>query len=289
MSKMIIMQGLPASGKSTKAKEIVETGGNFVRINKDLLRTMLHFGKWSGKNEELTRHAARLLAEGFLLKGVNVIIDDTNLNPGTLQSWKDLAQMHDVKVEVLTMSTSMEECIKRDSGREDRVGRDVIVNMALQNGLYLTPKKGFVLCDLDGTLCDIKHRLHYLEGAKKDWKGFFGGIADDIPRIEVLDKVLAFEREGYDIIFVSARPDDYREVTAQWLNNTFKGYIPHKTLIMRRSGDTRPDTEVKQQMLDTYFKDRSLIHRVIDDRPRVIEMWRANGLEVIDVGEGIDF
>ena len=42
MSKMVIMQGLPASGKSTRAEEIERSMGNAVRINKDLLRTMLH-------------------------------------------------------------------------------------------------------------------------------------------------------------------------------------------------------------------------------------------------------
>ncbi len=58
---------------------------------------------------------------------------------------------------------------------------------------------------------------------------------------------------------------------------------------MRRSGDKRPDTEVKQQIYDTYFKDKYNIAYVIDDRPSVIQMWRSNGLEVIDVGEGVDF
>ena len=58
---------------------------------------------------------------------------------------------------------------------------------------------------------------------------------------------------------------------------------------MRREHDKRPDVEVKQQMLDTYFPDRSWIHCVIDDRPSVIRMWKANGLEVIDVENDEEF
>ena len=58
---------------------------------------------------------------------------------------------------------------------------------------------------------------------------------------------------------------------------------------MRRGTDKRPDTEVKKQILDTYFPDKSVIHTVIDDRPSVIRMWREQGLKVIDVGEGIEF
>jgi hypothetical protein len=46
---------------------------------------------------------------------------------------------------------------------------------------------------------------------------------------------------------------------------------------------------VKNQMLDTYFPDKNVIRAVIDDRPSVIRMWRENGLDVIDVGKGIEF
>jgi hypothetical protein len=58
---------------------------------------------------------------------------------------------------------------------------------------------------------------------------------------------------------------------------------------MRRADDMRDDTIVKKQMLDTYFPDTSKIEAVIDDRPPVIRMWRENGLNVIDVGKGIEF
>lgn len=57
---------------------------------------------------------------------------------------------------------------------------------------------------------------------------------------------------------------------------------------MRRAKDSRPDTEVKQDILDQYFK-KELIDVVIDDRPSVIRMWRSNGLEVLDVGKGEEF
>lgn len=308
MAKLTIMQGLPASGKSTKVQELMKADGNAVRINKDLLRKMLHFNKWSGKNEGLTREAARILAREFLLQGKNVIIDDTNLNEGTMQSWLDLAKMTlGTKVQTVKMDTPIEECIKRDAGRLDSVGRSVIVNMALLNGIYPKPAKGFVICDLDGTLCDISHRLHYVKpgklveissmkdgsmepGFKKDWRGFFAGIPDDKVRTEVLDMLLKYEGMGHEIILVSARPDDHREATEVWLKKAFKGYPLAKTLIMRRAGDSRDDTIVKQEIYDNYFKKHDYpILCVIDDRPSVIRMWRSNGLKVIDVGAGVEF
>lgn len=291
MSKMIIMQGLPASGKSTRAKELIQTMGNSVRINKDLIRTMLHFDKFTGPNEGQTRDAARVLAKHFLSYGMNVVIDDTNLNPGTMESWKGLAKEMDAKIEYQRIETPVEECVARDIIREKKVGRHTIIKMALQYQDYLKGEK-VVVCDLDGTLCDISHRLHFVknipEGGKKDWKGFFGGIADDVVRTEVLDKLLKYEEEGNKIFLVSARPEDYREQTEAWLEKAFKGYNLAHVLIMRNAGDKREDTEVKSDIYDKYLKNLS-ITKIIDDRPSVIRMWREKSLDVDDVGGGQEF
>lgn len=287
MSKMIIMHGLPASGKSTRAKELIAENGNCVRINKDLLRTMLHFDNFTGPNESKTRDAARKLADWFLANDVNVIIDDTNLNPGTLHGWKDLARIHNAKVEVVRIDTPVEDCLLRDMDREKQVGNTVIKNMALMYGLAPIPKMGYVICDIDGTIADCEHRRHFLDGEKKDWKSFFEAMGEDSVRNEVAQQLVDYYNKMYTVIFVSARPERYKEKTLEWLNTHYLSFA--WTLIMRRDNDTRPDTEVKKQILDTYFPDRSLIHKVIDDRPSVIRMWRDAGLDVIDVGNGIEF
>lgn len=283
------MQGLPASGKSTRAKEIIEQSGNTVRINKDLLRKMLHFDKHDWKNEERTRAASRLLTKYFLDE-CNVIVDDTNLNERTLQSWKGLAQEKGVKHQVVKMDTTIGMCLIRDKGREGSVGPDVIVQMAMRNSVYPIPQKGFVLVDIDGTLANCSHRQHFLEGEKKDWTSFFSHMSGDTVRLDVLNQVRELADEGYEIVIVSARPEDYRAKTIQWLeeSNVILDLSP-ATVIMRRSGDKRPDTEVKLEMYEQFFKDKYPIHCVFDDRPRIIEMWQSQGLSVVDVGQGIDF
>lgn len=281
------MVGLPASGKSTKAQEFVAQG-NTVRLNKDLLRTMLHFDKWSGRNEGLTRDAARTLAQHFLAEGKTVIIDDTNLNEGTLQSWKDLAKDAKTKIQYERIDTPLSECLLRDRDREKPVGEHVIVGMAMQYDRYPKPEKPIVLCDLDGTLCNITHRLHHVKGEQKDWKAFFAGIVDDTVNQNVLDMVMEYEGNGHQIFFVSARPDQYRNMTEWWLERAFSGYKPYQALFMRKHGDMRPDTEVKKGMFEAYFS-KLPIETVIDDRPSVIRMWRELGLKVIDVGSGEEF
>lgn len=291
MSKLTINIGLPASGKSTESEKKILSDGNTVRINKDLLRTMLHFDKFTGKNEGLTRDASRVLAKFYLTNSTNVIIDDTNLNPSTKQSWVDLAKECDAKIEYLDMThVSVNECIDRDSKREKRVGKHVIQKMALQYLEYMKGEK-VVICDLDGTLCDIEHRRHFVAQTPKDWKGFFEAMTDDTAREEVVKLLRQFQKERKKIIFVSARPETYRSTTEWWLDVKVGSPIektPYEMLIMREANDKRPDTEVKSDIYDKYLKNLN-ITSVIDDRPSVIRMWRGKGLDVIDVGNGEEF
>ena len=292
MPKLTVLVGLPASGKSTLAQELIKKNGNTIRINRDLLREMLHFNKWNGRNEGLTIDAEVALAKYFLMHNTNVIIDDTNLNHKNIQSYKDLADFSKAGMEVIRLNTSWAECVDRDRLREKHVGEHVIIQMAMQHGLYPQPSQGFILCDIDGTIADTTHRLHYVkveEGQKKDWKGFFSQMSKDQPRKDVIDTLMKYESMGHTIIFVSARPDTYREITEEWLERTFNGYKPHLTLFMRKVSDKRDDTIVKQEIYNRYFKDKYEIYRVIDDRPSVIRMWMSNGLTVLDVGKGIEF
>lgn len=294
MAKLKLLQGLPASGKSTRAKEIVGQG-NWIRVNRDLLRTMLHFDKWTGKNEAITVEAEKSLVLAMLWKGKNVVVDDCNLGQRNIEMWKsvvDAANTEDgVKAtfEIERIETHWFDCIKRDLERENSVGKDVILNMAIQHKLYEKPAKGFVVCDLDGTLCDISHRLHYVkrpEGEKKDWKSFFEEIGDDDMRKDTYDRVAGFIKDGYEVILVSARPDTYRKATKDWLKKY--PFFQYTALLMRRGDDKRPDTEVKKDIYERYLKGYK-IHKVIDDRPSVIRMWREQGLDVIDVGGGVEF
>ena len=105
MSKLYIMKGLPASGKSTRAREIIKADGNTVRVNKDLLREMLHFNHWSGKNEQKTSSAAIGLVTYLLtIQKCNVIVDDTNLNPKTLEAWTALGNTLGAKIEIVDLT-----------------------------------------------------------------------------------------------------------------------------------------------------------------------------------------
>jgi tRNA uridine 5-carbamoylmethylation protein Kti12 len=285
--KIIIMSGLPASGKSTKAKELIELYGNYVRVNRDLLRKMLHFDKWTPLNEKVTIQVEKAIIKEIITSGKNVIIDDTNLGD-TKNKWIDLAKSLDANWEVIEINTPIEECIFRDLNRKESVGKHVIINMARRNKIFINDLPD-VICDLDGTLCNIEHRTHFVEDVNnKDWHHFFEAMSDDIPNQNVID-ILSKEKDSCNIVFVSGRPDDYKQKTIDWLRK----YLPfeYQTLIMRHAGDHRPDNEVKTDIANTYFKKEN-IKVVIDDRPNVIvKTWiPLVGIEkIIDVGNNERF
>ena len=134
--KLIMMRGLPASGKSTYAKELMATDGAFVRVNKDLLREMMHFGTYSPANESLVKAAEVEIVEMALSMGQTVIVDDTNLGQKYEDQWRGLAEVWDTEFEIMDMmeKVSLHECLVRDYWREDNVGGDVIEKMAKQHG-----------------------------------------------------------------------------------------------------------------------------------------------------------
>ena len=285
MSKLTIMRGLPGSGKSTIAKEMCDTGYG-VRLNKDLLRTMMNFDKFTGINEGRVQDAQKVLAKFFLEKNINVIVDDTNLNPGTLQSWKNLTTSIGISYGVINVDTPIEVCIERDKLREKKVGSHVIEQMAWQYLDYMKNEK-VVVCDIDGTITDCEHRRHHLDGDKKDWKGFFSEMSQDSLRLEIAAQVgkLCMDEDA-TLIFVSARPEEYHKITMDWLDNHFS--VGPIRLIMRNSNDSRDDTIVKKEIYDKYLKNMNVI-RVFDDRPKVIRMWRELGLDCTDCGNGEEF
>lgn len=281
MAKLTMLRGLPASGKSTYAREQVDKTGNSARINRDDLRAMMFNSKWSGPREKFVVKAEELLARLAIECGMNPIIDDTNMPLGNRALWSATAAELGAKFEVVEMQTSIQQCIRRDAVREVTggfVGGGVIENLALTGGLIDFPDK-FIVCDVDGTLADLTNRLHHIQKEPKDYEMFFEMMVDDEPIWPVINWVTSLA-ENYMIVLVSGRPAYCWERTMAWMD---KYGVPASHLFMRRSGDHRPDTMIKNGILSKLPKERILF--AIDDRPCVVEqVWRANGVKVIPVG-----
>lgn len=139
--KVIVLIGLPGSGKSTWAKELVKTKSKWKRINKDDLRGMLDGGVWSKVNELFIKASRNALIELALDTGYSVIVDDTNIHPkniqeieSVVQDWKDTFVTRpspSIPVEIKVFYTSVSQCIANDLTRSGRaqVGEQVIRKM----------------------------------------------------------------------------------------------------------------------------------------------------------------
>lgn len=134
-----------------------------------------------------------------------------------------------------------------------------------------------VIFDIDGTLSNPEHRLHFVRGPKKDWGPFFDSLGDDT-LVESIAQLRAELSENNSIVIVTGRPEKYRHETESWLD---RWAIWYDKLYMRPDNDTRPDCAVKSQILDGIIEDGYAPWLVIDDRESVIEMWRDRGLTTL--------
>ena len=145
----------------------------------------------------------------------------------------------------------------------------------------------FIIVDIDGTIADCRHRLHFIKGENKDWDSFFKACKDDKPIQDVLDIInnLALD---YNLLFITGRSDVCKGETKHWLGE--KIMVNGYTLLMRKQGDFRPDDEVKPELLNNFLEESKLnkdvIQMVFEDRNSMVKKWREMGLTVAQVAEG---
>ena len=135
----------------------------------------------------------------------------------------------------------------------------------------------FVVCDLDGTLADDRHRQHYLEQQPQDWESYFAACGDDIPVWPVIMVVNALW--GGQVEIWTGRSEVVRETTVQWLANYG---IRYTKLRMRPEGDYRPDTELKGEWLAECDPPPWV---VFDDRSKSVAWWRSQGVVCLQVAD----
>lgn len=280
--KILFLKGLPASGKSTFAKELVAKEPDvWVRVNKDSLRKMLHDGKFSKGREKIVEQMHRNTAEKALSDGLSVIVDDTNFSPRHEETFRQMAERYNAEFEIKEFDTTVEECIERDNKRADHVGKDVILKMFHQGLCKTAPViredlRTAAIFDMDGTLA-IMHNRGPFEWAK---------VGNDLPNSPVMQALFAFEKYGVAILIVSGRDESCRKETMDWLARS--GVTPD-ALFMRPIDDMRKDTIIKQEIYDREIKGHCNVLAVFDDRPCVVRFWRSQGLFVFDCGNGIEF
>lgn len=282
MPEVIILKGLPGSGKSTWAKaQVDKQPGVYKRVNKDDLRAMMDNSAWGGKSEKFVLMIRNRIILDAVKAGYSVIVDDTNFNPTHLDTITRLVDhIEGVKVRVKEFECSVEECIKRDLKRPNSVGEKVIREMYNK---YVAPKiepivqneyfpQAYIF-DIDGTLALMGNRGPF------DWKKV-GLDSVNQPVKEILS-LLKFA--GFKIVILSGRDAVCFYETQEWL---MRHGIEYDFIALRQEGDNRKDSIVKREMLDQYVLTQYFIKGVFDDRNQVVELWRSLGLQCFQVADG---
>jgi len=289
--KMIITQGISASGKTTWAEKFIEATPNTVNINRDDIRFNTYCNgvrDWSlyrfTKERERNVSAIQEQAIAQAAKdNLNVIISDTNLNTKTLARLEQLAEEHDFEVYYEVFHIEPMVAIERDAKRANGVGYKVIMNQYKQFAemfyskdyhQYANSKRDAIVIDVDGTLADMRGVRTPFEWTK---------VKQDKPHKHVVDMVKAARLDGLDVVIMSGRDGSCLQDTQDWLEHHL-GFSDF-WLFMRATGDMRKDTVVKKELFKRYVDNNFNVQYVIDDRPSVCRMWQYElGLKVVQVG-----
>jgi hypothetical protein len=135
------------------------------------------------------------------------------------------------------------------------------------------------LCDIDGTVAINTGRSPY------DWSA----VSGDAPNEPVITVVRALAART-TIVFMSGRMEQCRTLTRQWLHTHVcdegTDLCKMSPLLMREDGDTRPDQVVKRELYKRHVRSHYEVEGVLDDRSRVVRMWRELGLTCLQVAPG---
>lgn len=310
---LYIFRGLPGSGKSTRARKMQSTMGGRV-VERDAVRFMLS-GRYTNCDEKLVTEVQNTLIDQGLRMQENVFVSDMNLRNQYVVRLIQKAQAFGQPWEIVDMTdASVFNCKLRNESQERRdAGKQVPEEVIDTNYQKFIKGRGFplpvmftgamvehtktvrvpyvadkykpnaIIVDIDGTLAEMTDRGPFDEHLVKNDR-LFENVAKMVEHAVT---------SGCFVIFMSGRTDGCEDDTADWLMEKMPFMIGNHTfidwdLLMRRSVEDRgrPDDDVKYDLFNTHVRDKFNVLYVIDDRDKVVKMWRDIGLTCAQVAYG---
>jgi FMN phosphatase YigB (HAD superfamily) len=141
-----------------------------------------------------------------------------------------------------------------------------------------------IVFDVDGTLADVMHRVHFVRNKPRNWPAFNRAMKDDTPNHDIvwLFKTL-WKQEDTIMLVASGRGEETRGITESWL---LDNEILCEKLYMRPAADYRSDDIIKAEILEQIRAEYGEPFMVFDDRNQVTDMWREKGVRCLQVAPG---
>lgn len=293
--KILLLIGIPASGKSTWSDDYVRRNDGWVKVCRDDYRKMLKNAQvCEPKIEDLITILMNDAIRKALMKKLNVIVDNTNLKIKYINQFIDEFK-YEADIDYRVFDISLDKAIERDNLRDKKVGEGVIKKMyndykILLDSFGFQPVKmvserpsvrpnynsdlpNAVIFDIDGTLALMGDRGAF------DWLRVY---KDDINNI-VAEQVDFHKSKGRKIIILSGRDGICRKLTEEWME--LYG-IEYDLFFMRPEGDYRKDTVIKREIYRNEIEGKYNVLAVYDDRLQVLDMWYDEGIFTFNVNQG---
>lgn len=300
---LTVVIGLPGSGKTTLAREMVAaSGGKMVMVSRDDIRRGM--GTNLDSDGELGWMITQIQEEQIRLalkQGLDVVSHDQNLKMQYRRRLRNVADSVGAEyTQVELTDVPLHVCLDRNAKRDGhQVPEEYItaqynkyiknnknpmpfpepktfVGLGFETYVPDTTKPKAVLVDIDGTVA-----IH--EGVRGPYDTSRYHL--DLPNRPIINMI---QQEAYDlrnlIVFSSGRDEKFREVTMDWLYREVK--VPINGLFMRPLNDKRNDAIVKLELFDQNIRNHFNILRCYDDRNRVVSAYRTIGLTVLQVADG---
>ena len=295
-----MLKGLPASGKSTYAKQLIGNEPNkWKRVNRDSLRLMFA-EEFNDRNEKFILQLRDMVIGKALDDGYNVIIDDLNVSKKHYARIQSLfGKKAEIEINDSFLSVPLDELLERNSQRseQEQVPEKVIkdlyehhvsgITKEIRSRMFKNVAKdknykplnpnlpSAVIFDIDGTLALMNGRSPF------DWSRVGEDLVNEPVARIARDYI---KNRDVKVFIVSGRDGGCFLETKNWLSTyALDGY---DDLIMRPEGDGRKDSIIKEEIYREKFEDRYNILAVFDDRNQTVEKWRELGLLCLQVAPG---
>jgi predicted kinase len=131
VSELILMCGLPGAGKSTFVNNLLSTRTRLQVICADDIRLSMGH-KFNLGIEPLVRAISETMVKAFLVRGLDVVVDETFTKVEYILPYRSLATDYGYKLTMYYLSTPKHTCLERRLTAEPSYPWEAIINRKLK-------------------------------------------------------------------------------------------------------------------------------------------------------------